>query len=74
MKQAICDYGIDDEGDWFAKLKCGHNQHVRHRPPFILRPWVITKEGRQAMVGYLLECKKCDTNEPRDWFDQNNND
>jgi len=66
MKQAIIGYHKDHEGDWVAQLQCGHFQHVRHNPPFINRPWVITKAGQDAMLGYLLNCKKCDLNSPKD--------
>ncbi len=40
VERAITGYHLDDEGDWVAELSCGHNQHVRHRPPFRLRAWV----------------------------------
>jgi hypothetical protein len=60
MKSAIVGFHLDAEGDWVAELACGHNQHVRHRPPWTLRPWVITEEGRRSMVGKQLECKKCE--------------
>lgn len=66
MKQAIIGYHQDDEGHWVAELRCGHNQHVRHNPPLVSRPWVITEEGRQSMLGYELACKKCDEGLPPD--------
>ncbi|TRY16237.1 DUF3565 domain-containing protein [Shewanella hanedai] len=66
MKQAIASYLKDDDYQWVAKLTCGHNQHVRHTPPWVVRPWVITAEGRASMLGYLLDCKKCDLGEPKD--------
>lgn len=66
MKQPITGYHKDDSDDWVAELGCGHNQHVRHNPPWQLRPWVTTKEGRAAHLGALLDCKKCDRNEPAD--------
>ncbi|WP_081881862.1 DUF3565 domain-containing protein [Nitrosococcus oceani] len=59
MKRKIVDYHQDEHGDWVADLECGHGQHVRHRPPFINRPWVVTVEGRQSMVGQVLNCVKC---------------
>lgn len=65
MKQAIIGYHKDDVDDWVAQLQCGHNQHVRHNPPFISRPWVITVSGRNAMIGYQLNCKKCDVEQPK---------
>ena len=60
MERAITDYHCDEEGDWVAELSCGHNQHVRHRPPFQLRPWVVEAEGRAARLGLPLECPLCD--------------
>ena len=59
MKQKIVDYHKDEEGDWVADLTCGHTQHVRHNPPWINRPWVITREGRDKHLGFELECKVC---------------
>jgi hypothetical protein len=60
MKQPIVGFHKDEEGDWVADLVCGHTQHVRHNPPWQLRPWVISKEGRETKLGHLLVCKKCD--------------
>ncbi len=67
MRQAIIGYHKDEEDDWVAELRCGHNQHVRHNPPWMLRPWVITPEGRESRIGQELNCKKCDRNEPKDF-------
>ncbi|HKO95104.1 MAG TPA: DUF3565 domain-containing protein [Polyangiaceae bacterium] len=53
----------DGEGHWVAELECGHTQHVRHQPPFTLRPWVTTPEGRAARLGQSLECGACDRRE-----------
>ncbi|MEX0845598.1 MAG: DUF3565 domain-containing protein, partial [Balneolaceae bacterium] len=50
----------DEHDDWVADLKCGHTQHVRHDPPWQLRPWVITEKGRRSRLGMELECKKCE--------------
>ncbi len=66
MKQAICGYHQDEENHWVAQLACGHFQHVRHKPPFMNRPWVISLKGRQGMLGQLLNCKKCDEAAPKD--------
>jgi len=49
-----------------AELACGHFQHVRHVPPWIERAWVTTREGRQAALGRLLHCRKCDAGAPPD--------
>lgn len=67
MEQPIIGYHRDDENDWVAELECGHNQHVRHDPPWQLRPWVTSKEGREKHLGDMLDCKKCDRNEPKDF-------
>jgi hypothetical protein len=56
----ITGFHQDDQGDWVAELACGHQQHVRHRPPWILHPWVTTPEGRQARIGQALVCPFCD--------------
>lgn len=67
MKQPITGYHRDDEGHWVAELKCGHQQHVRHDPPWQLRPWVVTEAGRNAHLGRELDCRKCDRNLPKDF-------
>ena len=66
MQQPITGFHTDAEGHWVAQLVCGHNQHVRHDPPWQLRPWVVTVEGRAAALGRALACRKCDTGAPRD--------
>jgi tellurite resistance-related uncharacterized protein len=60
VDRAISGFHQDDVGDWVAELACGHNQHVRHRPPFQLRPWVTDEEGRISRIGSLLDCPLCD--------------
>ena len=59
MKRAIVSFQQDEVGDWVARLACGHGQHVRHDPPFSNRPWVLTAEGRQAFIGFELDCRIC---------------
>jgi hypothetical protein len=66
MDQAIIGYHLDDEGHWVAELSCGHFQHVRHDPPWQNRTWTQTPEGRDAMRGRLLACRKCDQGAPPD--------
>ncbi len=63
MKRAITRFHVDEAGEWVAELSCGHDQHVRHRPPFTERPWVTTPEGRAARVGTPMECPLCDRGE-----------
>lgn len=66
MEQPIIGYHRDAEADWVAELGCGHNRHVRHRPPWFNRPWVTTQAGRDAMLGTPLTCRKCDDGQPAD--------
>src|SRR5215469_10655343 len=60
MKRRIIGFHQDEFSDWVAELACNHNQHVRHQPPFQMRPWVISEQGRQRQLGTELECRKCD--------------
>jgi Protein of unknown function (DUF3565) len=60
MLQPITGYHLDEEGHWVAELVCGHQQHVRHTPPWVNRPWVISEEGRNQMLGLKLDCKRCE--------------
>jgi hypothetical protein len=66
MLQAITGYHSDEEKHWVARLQCGHFQHVRHQPPFINRPWVLTNASRDSMLGQQLNCIKCDNNAAKD--------
>lgn len=68
MKQPITGYRKDEEDHWVAELACGHFQHVRHNPPWTNRPWVESAHGREKMLNYSLECKKCDAHAPRDYL------
>ena len=64
MRRKIVGYHRDEEGHWVAELECGHGQHVRHDPPWMSRPWVLTAEGRTSRLGVVLNCVKCDRGEP----------
>lgn len=64
MQQPIISYDQDELGDWRAILACGHRQHIRHNPPLVNRPWVLSEEGRRRFLGAVLECKLCDEAEP----------
>ena len=66
MKRTITGYHRDEEAHWVAELDCGHDQHVRHDPPWFSRPWVTTAAGRDRMLGSVLECLKCDRGEAPD--------
>ncbi len=63
MKREIIDFTKDEEGYWTAILTCGHKQHVRHNPPWQIRLWTQTPEGRQKFIGFSLFCKKCEQSE-----------
>lgn len=67
MDRRIVGYGVDEAGDRYAVLDCGHRQHVRHQPPFINRPWTETEEGRREMLGRTLNCLLCHL-PPEHWF------
>jgi len=60
VERSITGYHQDDAGDWVAELACGHNQHVRHRPPFQLRAWVLDPDGRLGRLRTPLNCPLCD--------------
>jgi len=62
MNRKIIAFRQDDRLDWVADLECGHSQHVRHNPPWTVRPWVVTPEGRARFLGFELDCRKCDEN------------
>ena len=69
LLRRVTGFHRDDEGDWVAELDCLHTQHVRHRPPFQPRPWVLTEAGRAERLGTQLDCLLCDRAElPRGWF------
>ena len=60
MHRRITGFHQDEERHWVAELECGHRQHVRHDPPWQLRPWVLTEEGRASRLGVPLDCVICD--------------
>ena len=59
-ERRITGFHLDDEGHWVADLECGHGQHVRHEPPWQVREWVTTADGRARFVGTTLACRKCE--------------
>ncbi len=67
MLQPIAGFHQDEDLDWVAELACGHNQHVRHNPPWTNRPWTQSAEGRASVLGQELDCRKCEQGAPRDW-------
>ena len=64
----IIDFRQDSEQHWVAELECGHAQHVRHTPPWQLRPWVLTPEGRAQYLGTSLRCRSCENEQPGGGF------
>lgn len=56
----ITGFHRDEAGDWVAELACGHGQHMRHRPPWQQRAWVLDPEQRAARVGAAIDCPLCD--------------
>jgi len=66
FEQPITGFHLDRENHWVAELACGHFQHVRHNPPWVERPWVVTPAGRESKLGQQLVCKKCAAGAPPD--------
>jgi hypothetical protein len=62
--RTIDGFHADEVGDWVAELSCLHDQHVRHRPPFWDRPWVLSEDGREDRIGSAIDCPLCDRAEP----------
>lgn len=60
METTITRFHQDADGDWVAELACGHGQHMRHRPPWTLREWVLTPAGRAEKIGVAIDCALCD--------------
>jgi hypothetical protein len=60
----ITGFHQDEEGHWVAELSCGHQQHMRHDPPWQSRPWVLTPAGRQQFIGTEIPCRQCDVAKP----------
>jgi hypothetical protein len=59
LPRRIIGFHQDEEQQWVAELECGHTQHVRHDPPWQVREWVTTPEGRASRIGMELDCVKC---------------
>ncbi|MEX2449982.1 MAG: DUF3565 domain-containing protein [Rhodospirillales bacterium] len=66
----IAGFHQDDEGHWIADLDCGHSRHVRHNPPFVERPWVLTQAGRDSYLGAEMPCADCPAEAPPDGHDR----
>lgn len=64
MDRRVVGFHQDEERHWVAELECGHQQHVRHDPPWTNRMWVTTPEGRARVVGTAVDCRKCEMGAP----------
>jgi len=42
IPRKIVGFHQDENCDWVADLECGHQQYVRHDPPWTNRHWVTT--------------------------------
>ncbi len=59
MQRKISGFHQDSQEDWVAELTCGHQQHMRHDPPFLERAWVTTEKGRNSRCGERIDCAAC---------------
>jgi hypothetical protein len=59
MQRRITGFRLDGAELWIADLECGHTQHVRHKPPWEIRPWILTEELRHTKIGTTLNCPIC---------------
>ena len=59
MDRRVVGFRQDLAGDWVMVLECGHERHVRHDPPWMVREWVLTEAGRSGWVGRGTECAMC---------------
>ena len=60
VQRKIIGFHQDEAQEWVADLEWGHKQHVRHTPPWLKRPWVVSPEGRRSRLRYTLDCKHGD--------------
>ena len=59
MERRVAGFRKDEVGDWVAILECGHERHVRHDPPWMMREWVLTEAGRTGWIGRMMVCRAC---------------
>jgi hypothetical protein len=59
IPRRITGFHQDAERQWVAELECGHQQHVRHNPPWEVRPWVLEETTRRERIGAELDCILC---------------
>ena len=59
IPRRITGFHQDADGHWVAELECGHQQHVRHNPPWEVRRWVLEEATRREKIGAQLDCVMC---------------
>jgi tellurite methyltransferase len=60
MRRTLDHLERDGDGNWIARLDCGHSLPVRHDPPGVEQPWLLDEQGRAAAIGIVLDCGPCD--------------
>lgn len=63
MVRSIVAFHPGGDGAFVAELSCWHTQHIRHRPPFQERAWVLEPAGRAERIGSPIDCPLCDRGE-----------
>ena len=58
--QRIVGFRQDAEHEWVATLECGHEQHVRHDPPWQVFPWILHEQQRVQRIGTQMYCRLCE--------------
>ena len=64
MERVVIGFRQDEAGAWIVRLACGHERHVRHDPPWTVREWVLTPEGRARWIGLPMTCALCVLSNP----------
>ena len=57
MKTIITGFHQDKNKERVVDLSCVHAMHFRHNPPFQIREWVTSPQGRNTYIGFELECR-----------------
>lgn len=58
IERHITGYRQDGQ-HWNAVLSCGHEQGIRHRPPYRSNPWILSEAGRAGRIGARMACREC---------------
>ena len=59
IPRKIADFHLDEDGEWIAELECGHQQQIRHSPPWTINPWITTPQGRLEHLDRDWPCSDC---------------